>query len=287
MTNVCPEHQDEAMEIEPVYDRTILTIEDGPAVAVAMVRQRRRLLEVLASLTDEQWSAPSRCENWRVQDVAAHLAGVDPFWALSITAGLAGQPTRFLQGFDPKATPAAMVEAAAAKSAAETLAELHAATAALCELVEGLDDEALDKPAEAPPGHIAIRDLLHHALWDAWVHERDIVVPLGLAPTEEPDEIAASLRYVAALSPAFAVGTNTAGEATLVLDPTDRDDRVVVTVTPGSVRVHGNEAPDDAVVLRGRAVDLIEMLSARAPLTADVPADRAWLVRRLADVFEV
>jgi uncharacterized protein (TIGR03083 family) len=276
-----------AMQIAPVYDRTVVTMTGGPAIVPAMVRQRRRLLDVLASLTDDQWAAPSRCEGWRVQDVAAHLAGVDPYWLLSINAGLAGEPTQFLQGFDPKATPAAMVDAAGAKSPMETLAELRAATTALCDLVEGLDEPALSKVAESPPGHVAIRDLLHHALWDAWVHERDVALPLGLVPAAEPDEVGASLRYVAALNPVFAVMAGTATDATLLLEATDPAVRAVVSVTAGSVRVHDGDAPEGAVVLRGNAVELTDMLSARVPFDRDVPDDRSWLVRSLADMFEV
>lgn len=275
------------MQIAPVYDRSLLTMDDGLAIVPGTVRQRRRLLDVLGSLTDEQWATPSRCQGWRVQDVAAHLAGVDPYWLASITAGLAGEPTRVLRGFDPKATPAAMVDATGAKSPAETLTELRAATTALCDLVEGLDEVALLKVAESPPGHVAIRAVLHHALWDAWVHERDVALPLGLVPAEEPDEIAASLRYVAALNPVFAVMSGTATDATLVLETTEPDVRVVVSVTGDSVRVHDGEASGDAVVLRGDAVELTEMLSARLPLDRDVPEDRSWLVRSLADVFEV
>jgi uncharacterized protein (TIGR03083 family) len=275
------------MEIAPVYDRTILTMDGGPAIVPAMVRQRRRLLDLLGSLDDHQWEAPSRCEGWRVQDVAQHLASVDPYWLASISAGLAGEPTRFLRGFDPKSTPAALVVAAGATSPAQTLAELRAATGALCDLVERFDEAELSTLAESPPGHVAIRDLLHHALWDAWVHERDVALPLGLVPAEEPDEVAASLRYVAALNPAFAVMSGTATEATLVIDAIDPDVRVVVSVTGGDVRAHDGDAPTDAVVLRGSAVDLIEMLSARRAFTGDVPDDAAWLVRSLADVFEV
>ena len=66
----------------------------------------------LADLTDAEWAAPSRCDGWSVQDVVAHLAGVNGFWALSITKGREGEPTRYLTRFDPVDTPAQMVEAA-------------------------------------------------------------------------------------------------------------------------------------------------------------------------------
>ncbi len=39
-------------------------------------------------------------------------------------------------------------------------------------------------------------------------------------------------------------------------------------------------------MVRGRAVDLIEGLSARAPLPGTVPDEHRWLVASLAEVFE-
>ncbi len=82
------------MQISPVYDRALLTFDGGPPVGPAMVRQRRRFLSLLRGLTEDQWAAPTRCEDWTVQDVAADLAGVDGFWHASIVAGVAGAPTR-------------------------------------------------------------------------------------------------------------------------------------------------------------------------------------------------
>lgn len=35
--------------------------------------QRADLADLLAGLTDQQWSSPSLCDGWRVRDVAAHL----------------------------------------------------------------------------------------------------------------------------------------------------------------------------------------------------------------------
>jgi uncharacterized protein (TIGR03083 family) len=239
---------------------------------------------VLAGLTDEQWRTPSRCDGWTAQDVAAHLVDVNRFWHLSMTSGVQGEPTRFLAGFDPKATPAALVDAMRALSPAETYAQLTASHDELYRLVAGLDDAGWCALAEAPPGHLPVRLLGHHALWDAWVHERDILLPLGLVPIEEDDEILARLRYAAALGPGFALTSAPDARGTLVLEVTDPDARIVVSVD-GTVHVHdGDDAGD--VVLRGRAVDVLERLSIRAPFEQDVPAEHRWLLDGLAEVFE-
>ena len=139
--------------------------------------------------------------------------------------------------------------------------------------------------AEAPAGHLPIRLLAHHALWDSWVHERDIVLPLGLTPPVEPDEVAACLRFATALSPAFAIsagpcvrrGVRGRGERTGgVLHARGR--RVGV--------VHEGAAPTDAPCLRGNAVELVEALSLRVPLPASTPIEWQRLLGGLATVFD-
>ena len=100
------------MMLAPRYDGpTVLSI-DGPAddQLVPFRRQRRRMLAMLAELTDEQWRSASRCEGWTVRDVVAHLVDVNAFWHMSIAAGLTGEPSRLLVGFDPATTPPLLVD---------------------------------------------------------------------------------------------------------------------------------------------------------------------------------
>jgi uncharacterized protein (TIGR03083 family) len=263
----------------------------GAAVGAACVRQRRRLAELLGGLDDAAWRAPSRCDGWTAQDVAIHLETVNRFWQWSISAGLAGTPTRVLENFDPKATPAAMVDAtrSGAPAPADTLAALVDSTEALCAEVAALDGDQWATLAEAPAGHIPITALVHHALWDCWIHERDIALPLGMTPVEEPDEVLCCLRFAAALGPAFAVQSGTSEPATLRIDSTDPAACVVVEVGTDRVTVHDGAAAstdEPTVVLRDRGADLVEALSIRTPLAHDVPDEHRWLVASLADVFE-
>jgi uncharacterized protein (TIGR03083 family) len=277
------------MKITPRYGTDPIITLDGPpdAVGVPLVRQRRRFATMLSSLSPEQWEAPSRCEGWRVQDVAAHLVGVDRFWNLMIQSGLAGTPTRFLADFDPKATPASMVDAVRAASPQETLASLLEATGTLCATVESLDHEGWLAIGESPAGHVTMTTLAHHALWDCWVHERDVLLPLGMAHDEQPDEIVASLRYAAALAPMFALQAGHDRTGTLAVDVTRPDARFVVTVDD-HVRVADGDGdpPPNALVLTGDAVEVLESLSVRASWRQPIPDDDAWLVATLAEVFE-
>ncbi len=46
-----------------------------------------------------------------------------------------------------------------------------------------------------PSATCSTRVFMAHAFWDSWLHERDILEPLGLAPAIEPDELLAATWY--------------------------------------------------------------------------------------------
>ena len=138
--------------------------------------------------------------------------------------------------------------------------------------------------AQVTFGHVSISAVAHHALWDAWVHERDILLPLGVEPIEEADEVTASLRYVASLGPALIVDGETAAHGTLAVAVTRPAVSFVVEISDRVV-VRTGSSPAD-LLLAGDAVDLLEALSARKAMSQSVPAELAWMVGGLAVVFD-
>lgn len=273
------------MRIQPRFgsDPIIQLDGDPTAVRTPFVRQRRRLLETFAHLSEEDLAQPSRCEGWTARDVAAHLAIVDTFWGYSISKGRKGEPSETLVDFDPVATPAAMVASTSSMSAVDTLTQLTASTERLLTLVEGLDERAWMLPAEGPPGHIAISAVVHHALWDAWVHERDVMLPLGQTPPECDDEIIASLRYVSALGPSYAISQGKPHTGTLGVRVRQPDAAFVIDIGESVVVRSGDERAD--LKLSGDAVELLEALSVRAPLPPVVSPEHAWMVQGLTEAF--
>jgi uncharacterized protein (TIGR03083 family) len=275
------------MQLSPRYEGPVL-IEARPGLAdpaTPLLRQRSRLADLLATFEDDQWAAPTRCDGWSVQDVVAHLASTNQFWTFSIDAGLAGTPTTFLATFDPVATPQQLVEAARSASPADALASFVETNQALADAV-GRVDGRWDTVAEAPPGHLALALVAQHALWDGWVHERDIVIPLGLDAVVEHDEVAAALTYAAALSPAFAASLGSTREGVLVVRATDPDLDVVVEAG-SQVVVTAGPVPADAVAVEGDAVALLEAFSIRAPFPSPLDPDDRWLLAGLEQVFDV
>lgn len=273
------------MQLTPRYGPDpIVVIDDIEGIVEATVRQRERLAVALEGLDDAGWAHPSRCEGWSMRDVMVHLESTNGFWSWSIQAGLAGDPTRFLATFDPVASPADLVAGSSA-TAAEVLVAFRASNAALADLLGSLDAEQLAVQAEAPPGHQSVAAVAHHALWDSWVHERDILLPLGIEPEVEDDEVAACLRYAAALGPALGVGRGDASGGSLTVRAADPDVAFTVSATD-HVQI-GAVDPSVDRVLEGDAVDLVEAISLRQPFAPADAEAAAWLVGGLEVAFDV
>lgn len=274
------------MQLEPRYEGpVILSIEGGPTALLEPVsRQRRRFERLVAGFGDTEWSTPSRCAGWTNRDVVAHLVSVNQFWTMSVEAGVAGAPTRMLAGFDPAATPPLLVASLGALSNAETLDRFVATNDAFVEALSRLDDDGWSALAETPPGLVPVRLLAQHALWDSWVHERDVLVPVGVDPAVEADEAAVCLRYAAAISPVLGLANGRdhlpdasvggPGGGAFAVESSGPDERFTLTVGD-SVALRDGLPDGPAPVLRGDAVVLTEALSLRLPMPADAPAE--WL----------
>lgn len=275
------------MQISPRYDGPpILEIPGTIEQQLApLVRQRRRMQAMLEALSAEQWLVQSRCAEWSVQGVVAHLVGVNAFWTASVQAGVAGNPTRFLARFDPAATPAMMVSTMTDLAHSEVFDRFIASNEAFLAAMEHLDEASWSMLAESPAGHVPIRLVAAHATWDSWVHERDIVVPLGLESRLEHDEIAACLTYAAAISLALAIGFGLAPGGRFAVAATDPEMQFVLEV--GDAVVCGDATNvGDAPCLRGAGADLIDALSIRAPLPAAAPDEWRGLLAGLAAAFD-
>ncbi len=273
------------MLLTPRYGPTPIIVLDGDPAAVAepAIRQRRRFLTMIEQLTDDEWLHPSRCEGWSARDVAVHLASTNAFWELSIRSGIDGVPTEMLAAFDPVATPAGMVEASTLTTD-EIVESFATSSASLADLLLELHATGWTVQAEAPPGHVSVSAVAHHALWDSWIHERDIALPLGHAAVVEPDEVIAALRYVAALTPALALAGGATGAGGFDVAVSGPDAGFHVDVSADVVVTTATSGSDFA--LTGDAVDLLEALSFRCPLEPTIPKELEWVFGGLGAAFD-
>jgi uncharacterized protein (TIGR03083 family) len=274
------------VQLSPRYEGPVVLTMDRvvPDPALAVTRQRRRLEGLLADLSADDWAAPSRCEGWTVRDVVVHLVTVNQFWEASVRAGREGAPTRMLASFDPAAHPPMLVASVGDIGPDQVLEQFVASNDGFLGQLAELSGDDWDLLAESPAGHVAITHIADHGLWDAWIHERDIALPLGFVPDEEPDELHSALRYAAAIGPGLAAGRPGAFTGTLAVAASEPD--IAFTVEAGiTVAIHEEPASADLPVLRGRAADLVDALSVRSDLPADAPDEWRHLVQGLVDAF--
>jgi uncharacterized protein (TIGR03083 family) len=278
---------DAAVRLAPRYDGpVILAINDEPSSQLLPVtRQRRRFQETLAELTDDQWRQASRCERWTTRDVVAHLVSVNEFWTMSVVAGLAGEPTRVLAGFDPATTPPLLVDAMSSLSPSEVLDRFASTNDSLLSTLSALTTDQWSMPAESPAGHVPIRLVAQHALWDSWVHERDVALPLGITPAIEPDEVTSCLRYAAAVNAALGISGDRVGASVLAAAATDPTVRFVLDVG-NCVSLRDESFDGDLPCLRGEAVEMTEALSLRIPISPSTPIEWKKLLGGLEAAFD-
>jgi uncharacterized protein (TIGR03083 family) len=276
------------MKLTPAYDQpSRIAFEGSPAgIAAPLVRQRRRLQDLLGTFDEPQWQHATRCDDWRVRDVVAHLVTVNDFWTLSVRSGIAGSPTRILETFDPAAHPPMLVAALDELPSQEVYARFVTANAQFLGALDELGADGWSTIVETPAGHVPAWALGHHALWDSWIHERDVALPLGIEHVEVADEVAASLRYAAVIGPALRMSASPPAPGTYGVVASDPETAFTIEIDD-TILVREAEPPPSAPCLRGPAVALVDGLSVRLPLPEHIP--RAWrdLASELATVFDM
>jgi uncharacterized protein (TIGR03083 family) len=257
------------------------------------VRHRRRLVDALGALDDAQWKETTRCTAWDARGVVGHLIVVDQFWMTTMGAAQRGDaPTRFIEGFDPSSGTDALVAPLLDQAPAAVLGQLASGTDAFVALVESIDGDQWDALGEAPFGHMPAHLQLAHAYWDSWLHERDILEPLGLAGPVDGDDLRNATVYT------FVFGGLQGG---LLGDATPNgpgpdgpiDETVTFDDLPLALRVRYDDAvhlevadPSSAAV-SGDARALVERVAGRVPArpSGALPADLDAQLTRAAQIL--
>ena len=154
----------------------------------------------------------------------------------------------------------------------------------MLDIVSDLSDDQWSTLAESPAGHVPIRLVVQHALWDCWVHERDIAVPLGLAVAADPEELQSCLRYAAAIGAVLGLGLGNVPSTVVAVEATNPAIEFVVEVDE-SVSLRDGAAAG-VPCLQGDALALAEALSLRAPMPTSIPDEWSLLLVGIATAFD-
>ncbi len=139
------------------------------AIWDAVHQERRRLVQDLEGIGDEQWRASSLCPGWSVHDMLAHL--IDS----TTTTRLGFLRQMVSSRFDFDRANAAGVERHRSSDPRETLAAFR----------------AVSDRTDSPPGSLATR------LVEAYVHGEDIRRPLGMVSHYPTEHVVSALSYMA------------------------------------------------------------------------------------------
>ncbi|MCU1449722.1 MAG: hypothetical protein JWP02_1892 [Acidimicrobiales bacterium] len=241
-----------------------LRVELDPAVVLtAYARHRRRFGSSAGALDEAGLATPSRCAQWTVADVLRHGCDVDRI-IRSIWAGESP-----IGGFDPRVTPHEWVLEGRSVPDVEVRDRYIESADAMAADVEGSGPERWGLPSLSPAGAVPWWLGVLHVLFDSWVHERDVLMPLGLEVAVVTDEVDVVLAYSLAIVPLVSrvVGTN---------DPVDA---VVcgfrVSAGNGPVTVTRADGDPRVPVLTGDRALVVDALSGRGELEDVLTGDPA------------
>ena len=255
-----------------------------PAIAHALRAQRTRLHDELRVVRDGDWRSPTRCSDWNVQEVALHVCGA----SRAIRSVLAGEQAQVEENFDPRTSPSVYVDLHSSEAPPETLHRLQTTNEALFAVVEGMGEERDDRVAAVWGAPVDWRLLTLHAMWDGWLHERDVVLPLGRTQATGDEEARLAVAYGLLLTGVMASFMGLPLDTELRLDGVGGG-TFALRVDGGdtSVRAEPTRAADasshgHAVVvadaLSGRGAEVADVLDVDADLAATLSHLRAFLL---------
>ncbi len=142
-------------------------------VVPGMIDEYGAFADLLDTLSAAQWEHPSRCAEWRVADVAAHVVGQ----LTDVTAFR-------LDGLGSPEVTARQVAERRGSSAHDLAEELRNSAKTATELVEGFDEFAYG--GEGPQGNGQTLGFGLESLWfDTYLHADDIRAAVGQSTTSK------------------------------------------------------------------------------------------------------
>ncbi len=242
---------------------------DPGATRALVVGHRRRFGATVATLTDDELAAPSRCSGWTVADVLRHDVWVDD----TIRRIWSGD-TAPLRGFDPRVTPDESVRADRVLPDREVVEGYLSSTETMIAELESVQPERFGDPSRSPAGPVPWWMTMVHVGWDSTIHERDVLVPLGHAVQEQPGESLVWLAYSLVLASFFEPGPFDVAIGEIRLRRGDGPVSVCrATPAAASERSADEEEVLPPTTLSGEPAAVIDAISGRVALGAVLDGD--------------
>lgn len=158
---------------------------DSDELVDLLAVHHRRLIVTWQNFASAQWQHQSRNAEWTVHHTVRHVAD----GAERVAAAVNGHPVRGGGAFDPRTTPSEWLAASEDESPSATIERFAAASTSLrTGVADRLEsgDMTHDRTVYGT-AHWTVN--VAHVLWDSWLHERDVLLPLGQpAPCSEEEE---------------------------------------------------------------------------------------------------
>jgi uncharacterized protein (TIGR03083 family) len=207
--------------------------------------------ELLDGLTADQWATQSLCPAWTVRGVAAHLGAIEHM--------LLGEPPGSMTDRLPFGKAGDWLHAVAPLDDASFLTRMRATVGRRRLELAAMSDDQMALPSATPVGPGTYRSFMAVRVFDYWVHEQDIRVPLGIpghesGPAAEMaiDQIHHSMAYIVGKKIGLPDGSSITVRLT---GPVERVSHIAVDGRAGLV--DGLASPDVTVVADSTAFALL------------------------------
>jgi uncharacterized protein (TIGR03083 family) len=148
-----------------------------PAFLLEVIaEQRERFVAVLREFGPDDWTAPTRCAEWSAHDVVRHLCDGNTVGCNMLGAGTNKATLSVEAGFDPRITPRQWMAASAGEPPQVTLGRFAATSEERLGVARGRLARGRSFDVGLPYGPMDWTVLLLHSFWDAWIHERDVLL---------------------------------------------------------------------------------------------------------------
>ncbi len=150
-------------------------VADQETLLSVLALHHDRLLEEWMGFTTDEWSRLTRNPGWSLHVTARHVADAMEQGAL---AAEGANDLDSLQGFDPRSTPLDWLEASVGEAPAETCVRYTAAARRFRDAVGSRLAAGDNACAMTVYGEAHWTMNVVHVLWDSWIHERDVLLPV-------------------------------------------------------------------------------------------------------------